>query len=183
MALTISETYPEGLRPVVGLDLSLTSTGIAHFDEVSVIRSSSKGMQRIDEIRNTVMGVIGFMDDPLVVIEGYAFAKKTAHAAALGELGGVIRWTLFTEGIQYVEVPPTSRAKFASGRGNAPKSEVVSAVSARTGMVFSGAGADDLCDAFVLQEMGVVGCGGERFSWPKAQLEVAEKIEWPERTE
>ena len=86
-------------------------------------------------------------------MEGYSFASRHSQAHSIGELGGVIRLLLWESGIPYVLIPPTCRAKFATGKGNASKNEVVSAVSARTGIVWSNPGADDKCDAWILDEM------------------------------
>lgn len=77
-----------------------------------------------------------------------------------------------------MEIPPTTRAKFATGKGNAAKTEVMSAVSARTGIVWSGKGADDMCDAWILEEMGLAKLGIPRFNWPSANLSALEKIDW-----
>lgn len=113
-----------------------------------------------------------------MVLEGYSFASRNSQAHAIGELGGVVRLTMWNLCVPYVEVPPTCRAKFATGKGNAGKNEVVSAVSARTGIVWSGAGADDLCDAWLLEEMGRIRLGDARFDWPASHLAALDKVDW-----
>jgi Holliday junction resolvasome RuvABC endonuclease subunit len=165
-------------RPeIVGLDLSLTSTGIAA-REVKALQVTAKGMLRLSLLRNAILEILSLMNDPLVVVEGYSFGSRNSQAHAAGELGGVIRWTLWENQIPYVDVPPTSRAKFATGKGNASKSEVVSSVSAKTGIIWSGKGADDCCDAWVLREMGLAHLGRSEFTWPKINLSALEKIDW-----
>lgn len=167
--------------PVIGLDLSLTSTGIALPDTTKIVSTKSKDVARLiimrDEIINTISEAA---ENPFIVIEGYSFAQKNSHSHSLGELGGVIKVAIAEKHWSWVLVPPTVRAKFATGRGNASKSEVVSAVSARTGITWSGPGADDKCDAWILQEMGLTYMGRGRESWPKAHLAALETIEWPE---
>lgn len=163
---------------VVGLDLSLTSTGVAVGSSTSTINTLAKGPQRLIEISHRVSTLMSTLSNPRVVLEGYSMASRNSQAHATGELGGVIRVTLFSSGIPYVVVPPTCRAKFATGRGNASKSEVVSAVSARTGLIWSGPGADDKCDAWILQEMGLTWLGGSRFDWPKLNLSALDNIDW-----
>ena len=167
-------------RPVVGLDLSLTSTGIATPKEVSVIQPKQKGVARLIIIRNTIMDALGLLKNPLVIIEGYSFAQRNSHAHSLGELGGVVRISLAEADIQYVIVAPTQRAKFATGKGNASKSEVVSSISARTGIIWTGKGADDKVDAWVLQEIGLTHLGRSRYNWPQVHLDAMDKIEWPD---
>lgn len=171
---------------VFGLDLSLTSTGMAWNDEGEdfspiVITTKLKGVERLNHISTEIMKVLEWegKNNPHVVIEGYAFAHKASRAHSLGELGGVVKHELWKAGIPVSIVPPTVRAKFATGKGNAGKSAVVSAVSARTGLIFDGAGADDKCDAWLLLEMGCHYLNGEgQFEWPKTNMEALEKAEW-----
>lgn len=164
---------------VIGLDLSLTCTGIAHADQTSVVLTAAKGPERLDHICNAVMDCVAASDPAFVVVEGYSFSSRNSHAHALGELGGVVRYALWKAGVPYAEVPPTCRAKFATGKGNAGKAEVVSAVSARTGLVWSGKGAEDRCDAWVLQEMGLAHLGRARHDWPAANLSALSNVIWP----
>lgn len=118
------------------------------------------------------------LNQPIVCIEGYSFGSRNSQAHAIGELGGVVRLNLWELDIPFVEIPPTCRAKFATGKGNAAKNEVVSAVSARTGIVWSGKGADDMCDAWILEEMGRAHLGTSRFDWPQVNLSALEKVDW-----
>ena len=87
---------------------------------------------------------------------------------------------LWLEKIPFVEIPPTCRAKFATGKGNASKSEVVSAVSSKTGIAFVGKGSEDMCDAFILEEMVLTRAGTPRFDWPEVNKSALTKIEWTE---
>lgn len=162
----------------VGLDLSLTSTGLATDGKRVAILTKTKGPERLNNIMMSVMDAIKEVSNPAVIIEGYSFASRNSQAHAIGELGGVIRLALWNKNIPYVEVPPTCRAKFATGKGNAGKGEVMSAISARTGIVWSGAGADDICDAFILEEMGLTALGSPRFDWPAANRSALDKIDW-----
>lgn len=161
---------------VVGLDLSLTSTGVSIDDETFVIASTNKGMQRLADIRSQLMDLIS--TDCLVCVEGYSFASRNSQSHAAGELGGVIRLELWERQIPYVDIPPTTRAKFATGRGNAGKDEVVSSISAKTGIVWGGKGANDRCDAWILQEMGLAHLGQPRYAWPAVNLSALDKIDW-----
>lgn len=169
----------------IGLDLSLTSTGIAIGDETRTIEPKNlKGVERLIYIRNRITSDIHARAEverytPLVLVEGYSFASKNSHAHALGELGGVVRVDLWEAGFPFVEIAPTVRAKFATGRGNAGKSEVVSAVSARTGITWDGPGNEDRCDAWILQEIGLTHLGRARYEWPATHLAALEKIAWP----
>lgn len=160
---------------IVGLDLSLTSTGVAVRDETFVLKPKLFGVERLDWFRWQLTDVLMVVPDPEVLIEGYSFGSKKSQAHAIGELGGVVRLLLFDLGIPFVEVPPTCRAKFATGKGNASKSAVVSAVSARTGRVWE---VDDEVDAFILQEMGLTHLGSPRYAWPAENRKALDKINW-----
>lgn len=165
---------------IIGLDLSLTSTGIATPQGTYVVSSKAKGDERIDYIVSQVLMEASLFRPAYFVIEGYAFAKRTSYVFAQGELGGVVKRELRLQGIPFVLVPPTVRAKFATGRGNAGKSEVVSSISAKLGKVFSGGGADDEVDAWVLREMGLQHFGLSKLKWPAKNMEALEKVEWVE---
>lgn len=80
--------------------------------------------------------------------------------------------------IPYIEIPPTCRAKFATGKGNASKNEVISCISAKTGLVWKNPGADDKCDAWILEEMARAKIGTQRYEWPKLSLDVLNKVDW-----
>ena len=64
------------------------------------------------------------IDAHMVVIEGYSFGSGH-RAHNMGELGGVVRLALFEKGRVLAVVPPSSRAKYATGKGNAPKEQVL----------------------------------------------------------
>jgi Holliday junction resolvasome RuvABC endonuclease subunit len=163
---------------IMGLDLSLTSTGISIDGETFVVASKEKGPARLIEVSRTVVSLALSRKVELVVIEGYSFASRNSQAHSIGELGGVVRVQLYANQIPYVEVPPTCRAKFATGRGNASKNDVISAISAKTGIVWSGAGSDDECDAWVLEEMGLCHFGLAKYKWPESSISSLEKIDW-----
>jgi crossover junction endodeoxyribonuclease RuvC len=165
------------LNPV-GLDLSLTSTGFSCGDLIETISVPIKGPERLVVIRDRIIDLLTSIENPCVCVEGYSFASRNSQAHSIGELGGVIRVALWEKSIPYVEIPPTTRAKFATGKGNAAKTEVMSAISARTGIVWSGKGADDMCDAWILEEMGLTTIGRSRFDWPAVNLSALEKIDW-----
>lgn len=163
---------------VVGLDLSLTSTGLSTDLETVALQPSCKGIERLIWLRNRITTSLEDIDHPVVVIEGYSFGSRNSQAHAAGELGGVVRVALWENNIPFVDVPPTCRAKFATGRGNASKSEVVSAISARTGLVWSGKGADDCCDAWILREMGRLFFDLAEWDWPAVNKSALEKVDW-----
>ena len=163
---------------IMGLDLSLTSTGYSINSDTSVITSKSKGAKRLFEISSTIVELCLEYGVTIVIIEGYSFASRNSQAHSIGELGGAVRMRLWENNIPFVDVPPTCRAKFATGRGNANKNEVVSSISAKTGIIWSGAGADDRCDAWILEQIGLAYLGKTDYTWPKESMSIMSKIDW-----
>lgn len=169
---------------IVAIDPSINGTAAFDGEEylhVTNPGSTSRPLERLSIIVEAVIDqFIGFdqygdLNVDAVWIEDYAFSRAT-HAHAKGELGGVLRWEIARENhIPVVLVKPNSRAMFATGKGNAPKPAVVSAVSARTGIVFP---TDDHCDAFVIWCMAREANGFEHPMGvlPKTHLRALEKV-------
>lgn len=163
----------------MGLDLSLTSTGYSIDGNVGVISVESTGPERLWRIKREIESLtIQNVKIDGAIIEGYSFASRNSQAHSIGELGGVIRLLLWDLGIKYVVVPPTCRAKFATGKGNASKNEVISSISAKTGIIWNNPGADDKCDAWVLEEMALCRTGNPRFDWPASSMSALDKVDW-----
>lgn len=169
---------------VVGIDPSLTGTTLAMPDDscFKVDTKTFTGARRLVIIREAVLSALRNASqwkahDPLVVLEGYAFARPN-QAHQIGELGGVLRVALHEHGIRWIEVAPQARAKWATGKGNASKDAVVSAVSARLGRVFE---SNDHVDAWVLRDIGVALTTGVTAlgEITKARAEVLTKLEVP----
>ena len=163
---------------IMGLDLSLTSTGCSVNSEVAVFTTKLRGAERLSFLSKAIVDLAVAKSIDIVIIEGYSFASRNGQAHSIGELGGAVRMRLWETGIPFIDVPPTCRAKFATGRGNASKNEVVSAISARTGIIWSGPGADDMCDAWILEQMAKHFLDESSYSWPKQNADALEKIDW-----
>jgi len=162
----------------MGLDLSLTSTGYSCDGTTGIIASKQTGVERLIEISESIVGITNDLDVNVVLIEGYSFASRSGQAFSIGEIGGVVRVALKKANKPWVQIPPTCRAKFATGRGNASKNEVISAISARTGIVWGNPGADDRCDAWILEQMGLSYLGISKYDWPNLNLSALDKVDW-----
>lgn len=139
------------MKSVIGIDASLTGTTIATPAGIEKIVTRKTGPDRLAYIRDRVLDIIDEFAPLVVFLEGYAFARPN-QAHQIGELGGVLRVALWQAGHNVVEVAPAARAKWATGKGNASKDAVVSAVSARLGRSFE---SNDHVDAFVLRDIGM----------------------------
>lgn len=122
---------------IIALDLSLTSTGIAFPDgRVSriippnvAIPGTKKtrmidGMERLHWIRESIIALVLTQHADLVAIENYSF-DRVNQSHYIGELGGVVRLALYDARIPYVDVSPGTIKKFATGKGNASKDDVL----------------------------------------------------------
>lgn len=145
---------------------------------MGIIATAEKGPKRLDLISSAISGIVKEEEIGVVIIEGYSFASRSGQAFSIGELGGVVRTTLYRMGIPFIEIPPTCRAKFATGKGNASKNEVVSSISAKTGIIFRNPGADDQCDAWILLEMAKTYLGVSSIDWPKVNKDALDKVDW-----
>lgn len=170
---------------VIGLDLSLTSTGAVVLGpgegwgsgegdphtESLVIKSKFRGEARLEHLREQTMAVVGLNQPDLIVIEGYAFGRPNAMAP-IAELGGVIKHSLYVAGWPFIVVPPTRVKKFACGKGNAKKDEVRLGVFKRWGFE---AKTNDEVDAYVLARIGRAYLGLDD-DLIKPQLEVVKDL-------
>lgn len=124
---------------VMGLDLSLTGTGLvilnASGDAIDSMTISPKlrDMERLAFIRSTVGKVLSNYNPMLTCIEGYSMGSRAGQLASIGELGGVIKLLLHRNGFRYTIVAPTQLKKFVTGKGNAMKDEIMMHVYKRWG--------------------------------------------------
>lgn len=165
---------------VLGLDLSLRATGWADSSGVGVARPKTKGVERLEEIVDWLNVRLYYMQPAeLVLIEGYSYGSKNG-GERLGELGGVVRLNLYGRGIPYVEVPPTSLKKYATGVGNASKDAVLISGVKRSGIEFTD---NNACDAFWLRQMGLAHYAPdhpELIAMPQLNMTALDVIDWPE---
>lgn len=163
---------------IVAFDLSLTRTGYATPEGCGVLvppKGQDRGMARLDWIQAETWAIAQDEGAELVVLEGYSFASRGRAVFSLGELGGVVRLSLYQNDVPFVEVSPGTLKFYATGHGNAGKEEVLAAAIRRLGY----AGHDDNeADALWLREMALQFYGyGARV--PKEHQKALTKVEWP----
>jgi hypothetical protein len=177
---------------VIAFDLSLTGTGVAHPNgETETLRppkDASSGMARLAWIRDAVAERVpvdlahGGDEDwrTLVVIEGYSMGPQRGSAGVaqmLGELGGVVRLWLWHNDFAWVDVPPSSLKRYATGKGNANKELMLVEAVKRLG--YDGCSNDE-ADALWLRAMALDAFGQAVVDMPKANREALGAIAWPE---
>jgi Holliday junction resolvasome RuvABC endonuclease subunit len=142
---------------VIGLDLSLRSTGIAHADGTTTTFSPTAdgtehyGIVRLCEIRDHIAGVVYASGDlELVVVEALAFDAHDSKREQ-AQLAGLIRCLLYDMGVPFLLVAPGTLKLYATGSGKATKLEMIRAADKRLG--YQGA-SDNEADALWLRAIG-----------------------------
>lgn len=163
---------------VVGLDLSITATGIASCDgSTYTVASRETGDRRLVEIRSEVARAVKNRGVDLVVIED--LPKHAMAAGITGMVHGAVRSALIELGAPYVLVIPSSLKKYATGNGNAGKPEMAVAAFKRAGREF---GDDNQCDAWWLRAMGLDHLGQPITAMPASQRASLKALKWPTTT-
>lgn len=163
---------------VVGLDLSITATGICDTDGTccTILGKAAAGDKRMAVIESHVYDR---RDADLFVIEGLA-VHGPGNGMAAAQVMGAVKVCLIKAGAPYVEVPPSTLKKFATGRGNATKPEMAVALYKRAGIELAN---DNETDAFLLRAAGLHALGHPLFDLPAAQVAALDKVAWPTREE
>lgn len=143
---------------VVGLDLSLTGTGVATADSrLLTIRSHPGGetvadrVERLTDIAATISDHLDGAD--MVVIEGPAYSQQAQPGHHLR--AGLWWWVAdlaCAHDAEVIEVTPSALKKFATGRGNATKADMRVALLQRTGEDIRD---DNQADAYWLRQIGL----------------------------
>lgn len=138
----------------MGIDPSLSATGLALPGETRVIRPKCKGAERLLTIRREIAGAVLQYEIDLAVIEKIQFVQYVEASLGLAQAAGVIQLTLYELGVPCIEMPTTSLKLFATGHGNANKAAMLSA--ARASFPLETFEDDNQADARWLLELGRV---------------------------
>lgn len=169
---------------VVGIDLSMTSTGIAS-SRGWTRRIATKPHQfpttfdRLRDIKTRVLDCTRGAD--LVVVETLSMGSQTGQHLTRAGLWHLVMEAVDAADIPWAGVTPTAVKKYATGKGNAGKDEVLLAVARRfpdwevTG--------NDEADALVLMAMGADYLGRPVVDMPKAHRDAMKKVVWPDLLE
>lgn len=160
----VFEHAPDRKPVACGLDLSMTHTGIAVTDRdgtIAVTSAKSTGhntdslarkAQRLDDLADLadrIVECVPAVDH--VVIEAPSYGSPQG-AVDLGGLRWLVLCALFNDGQRVSEVAPGTLKKYATGKGNADKDEVLAAVIRR--YPAANVTNNNIADANVLAAMG-----------------------------
>lgn len=169
-------------RPlVVGLDLSLTCTGVAGVGWTDNVRTKLRGDNRLGYLVDSIGSFIKAAD--LVVMEGPSFGHvgPRAHEDMAGLRCAVRLWCHRRE-IPYGVVPPSSLKLYAAGYGKAAKGEVRSAIADRYGIHTEGGARYDEADAYAVLAMGLHWLGYPLAEVPDRNAAALNGCKWPAGT-
>lgn len=165
---------------VLGLDLSLTSTGIAGADWTEVLKPKKNlSFERLRFLRDGVAEYLEIFQPDLVVVEGPSYNSTGGHEH---ERGGC--WWLVMERVDWLGIPigvapPTNIKKYATGVGGGPKSgkDFVVLSAARHFPWFEGG--NDEADALWACAMGYDHLTEPLAKMPAVNRTALEKVAWP----
>lgn len=175
---------------VIGIDPSLTRTGIAILDGdgITVTHITSKGRAgatptesaaRLDRLCAELGRLLdGLGTIALVAIELPAMSQHNAGTSLVNGLWWSFVRTIHDRGLPMAAITPTSLKTYATGKGNAGKDEVLLAVARRFPSV--SIETNDQADAVVLAAMGWHHAIGQ--SWvelPATHTRALAKVSWP----
>ena len=144
----------------VGLDPSLTAFGVAAVgagvDKTWLLKPKKTGVDRLLEISYSLSDLFAELQASGQILD--VAVEDTVRASyastVLGELAGVVKMTCHTvlsgPGKYPLKVPPSMLKKYATGRGNAKKVEVVLAVYKHFGLEIRD---DNEADAYMLARL------------------------------
>ncbi len=141
---------------ILGLDLSTKRVGFADVDgntfSITTAYGADENPRRLSTMASQIERRIRTHPPlpDLVVIEGYSLNSPGRIALIrLGEIGGVVRCHLHELDIPFMEVPPASLKRHATGNGNADKDRMYD----RAKELGSPARNHDEADAWLLRRM------------------------------
>lgn len=146
---------------IVGIDLSLTATGICYLrskqeikkNKTILVKTKERGIGRLINIRTNLEELINNINPNIVVLEDYSFNSRSGQCFSIGELGGVIKTMLYESlfGFDILLIPPTCLKKFVTGSGKSNKEIMMVKTLSKYGLEFTD---NNLCDAFGLVMIG-----------------------------
>ena len=156
----------QGTPVAIGIDQSLTGFALSAVNTLDptqhitwVYKSPYFGIERLVDIRQWLTDHFEYLEEQGNVINDIAMEGTVlaSHAAlVLGELSAVVRlaiYDFFEEDDERrfpLKVPPMTLKKYASGKGNSKKQEMLMQIYKRWGMEFSD---DNAADAYALARL------------------------------
>jgi Holliday junction resolvasome RuvABC endonuclease subunit len=166
---------PSNQEVTIGIDQSLTGFALSAVSVVSpknhitwVYKSPYRGVQRLDDIQTFMFDKFEWLKGRNnsvmdIAMEGTVLASNSA--LVLGELAATVKLFLYShfDGVMNyspeppqicrtpLQIPPMTLKKYAAGKGNAKKQEMLLQIYKRWGLEFND---DNAADAYALGRLG-----------------------------
>lgn len=171
---------------IIGLDPSLTGTGIAGRGWSIAVGSTGNVTKdpyparwwRINDLTARIAQEIGTPD--LIVMEGPSFNSKSTSDHDRAGLWWKLYGRLTGAGIPVAVVTPSQLKKYALGKGVGKKQQVIEQVTRRLGHIWTDLGGDDnQADAIVLCAMGHDAMRDPLVPLPATHRAALIAVDWP----
>lgn len=165
---------------IIGLDLSITCTGVAFPDSsTAVIKPRGKGDARLLSIERQMEAAVRLARPDLAVIEDDPGIFNGAAAKAIPMVHATVRLVLLRAGIPYTVVNTKTLKLYATGYGASDKASMAVAALTYAGREFTGDKGGDQCDAWWLRAAGHAAYGEPVVRVPKANMDALREVAWP----
>lgn len=183
------------MRPlrVIALDLSLRATGLATtHDQLGEPRLSCRTItpprsaysptvidhRRLHLTFEAMAAALACKPDLVVVEQLHVFTGSGGATLRLAELHGALKHYLWSKRVRYLDVQPVHLKQYATGKGNATKTEVREAVTARYGSLLH-IGTEDEADSVTLLALALDAYGQPLAPVPGTHQAPLGKVSWP----
>lgn len=161
---------------VLGVDLSLTSTGLATASWTGTVKGRGTGYDRLRQVRGAILQAAEREQPALVVVEGPSFGSVGRGQHERGGLWWMACEALDAAGYAIAVAPPPNVKKFATGSGNADKDQMI--LAAARGFAWF-AGNNDQADALWLCALGHEFLGDPLLEMPAKNRQALLGVAWP----
>lgn len=120
----------------LGLDLSLTSTGVflktilgqESFEIKTKPDQFENSILRCDHIAQTIVAFVNKTKPGMIAVEDYFAGRMLGSVIQLAELGTLVRYALMKNGSHFYTVAPTQLKKFCTSKGSGDKDNILKGV-------------------------------------------------------
>jgi Holliday junction resolvasome RuvABC endonuclease subunit len=147
-------------QSLTGFALSVVSVEFPQQHRTWVFRSQYKGVQRLRDIQKWMLGIFENLEREELYIQDVAMEGTVlaSHSALLlGELSATVKLTCWEYFFTWIgpqktplQIPPMTLKKYATGKGNAKKQEMLLQIYKRWGVEFND---DNAADAYALARL------------------------------